>query len=240
MISCMVVDDEPLAIDLLRDYVDRVPFLRLAHAGTAPLEALELLLRQPVDLLFLDIQMPEISGLQLLKIIGNRTRVVFTTAYPEYALDGFENNAIDYLLKPISFERFYISALKAREALGGAAAPAEPAPATAAPDYIFVKTDSKMVKVFLRDVLFIEGLKDYIAIHTQAEKLIVLDNLKDLHAGLPGERFVRVHKSFIVALEHIDTIERSRIFIGRHSIPIGDSYRELFFSHLKGKQFGGR
>lgn len=241
MITCMVIDDEPLAVNLLKDYVEKVPFLDLVYAGSEPLLALDELSRKPADLLFLDIQMPDITGLQLMKILGGKSRVIFTTAYSEFALDGFEHNAIDYLLKPIAFERFYASALKARELLIPVRQPEIIQPsAIATADYIFVKTDSKMVKIFLSDILYIEGLKDYIAIHTSTEKLIVLDNLKDIHAGIPNERFARVHKSYIVALEKIDTIERNRIFIGEAVIPIGDSYRELFFSLLKGKQFGGR
>lgn len=243
MISCMVIDDEPLAVNLLRDYVEKTPFLNLVYAGTQPVQALDELSRQPVDLIFLDIQMPDITGLQFMKIIGNKSRVIFTTAYSEFALDGYEYHAIDYLLKPITFDRFYVSALKAREIFGnnGRVAEVTQQPsATVVMDYIFVKTDSKMVKVFLQDILFIEGLKDYISIHTTTGKLIVLDNLKDIHAGMPGHRFARVHKSFIISLEKIDTIERNRIFIGDNSIPIGDSYREFFFASIKGKQFGGR
>lgn len=238
----MVIDDEPLAVDLLKDYVEKTPFLELVYAGTEPVVALELLSRQPADLIFLDIQMPDITGLQFMKMVAGKSRVIFTTAYSEFALDGYEHNAIDYLLKPVTFERFYASALKARQAFEPVKA-ADPLPrqvSALADDYIFVKTDSKIVKVFLRDILFVEGLKDYIAIHTTGEKLIVLDNLKDIHAGLPQERFIRVHKSFLISLDQVDTIERNRIFIREHVIPVGDSYRGPFLSLLKGKQFGGK
>ncbi len=242
MISCMVIDDEPLAVELLRDYVEKTPFLELVYAGSEPVAALDILSRQPADLIFLDIQMPDISGLQFMKIVAGRSRVIFTTAYSEYALDGYEFNAIDYLLKPVTFERFYASALKARTLIEPVKAQeAVPlAPAAATLDYIFVKTDSKIIKVFLKDILFIEGLKDYIAIHTAQEKLIVLDNLKDIHAGLPADQFIRVHRSFVISAGHIDTIERNRIFIREHVIPVGDSYREFLQSLLKGRQFGGR
>lgn len=241
MISCMVIDDEPLAVELLKDYVEKIPFLELVYAGSEPVTALDILSRQPADLIFLDIQMPDITGLQFMKIVAGRSRVIFTTAYSEYALDGYEFNAIDYLLKPVTFERFYASALKARTLIEPAKAPELVAVAPAAElDYIFVKTDSKIIKVFLKDILFIEALKDYIAIHTLQEKLIVLDNLKDIHAGLPGDRFIRVHRSFVISAGHIDTIERNRIFIREHVIPVGDSYREFLQSLLRGRQFGGR
>ena len=241
MITCMIIDDEPLAVDLLKDYVEKTPFLQLTAVSTNPLHALDELHKNPVDLLFLDIQMPEITGLQFMKLLGAKSRVIFTTAYTDYALDGYEYNAIDYLLKPVTFDRFYTAALKARDVFANSKPQAVPQPQIpVAADFIFVKTDSKMVKVFLNDILFVEGLKDYIAIHTAVETLVVLDNLKDLQAGLPEGRFVRVHKSYIVAMDKIDTIERNRIFIRDSVVAIGDSYREHFLSLLKGKQFGGR
>lgn len=241
MITCMIIDDEPLAVDLLKDYVEKTPFLKLVSVSTEPLRALDELLEHPVDLLFLDIQMPEITGLQFMKLSGGKSRVIFTTAYSDFALEGYEHNAIDYLLKPVTFERFYTAALKARgifSSPGPQVLPQQQVPVAA--DYIFVKTDRRIIKVFLGDILFAEGLKDYIAIHTRTETLIVLDNLKDLHSGLPDAYFVRVHKSYLVAMDKIDTIERTRIFIGDKVIPIGDSYREHFLSLLKGRQFGGR
>ncbi len=172
--------------------------------------------------------------------MGGKSRVIFTTAYSDFALDGYEYNAVDYLLKPVTFERFYTAALKAREIFSNAAPQGTvPLQSPVANEYIFVKTDSRMIKVFLSDILFAEGLKDYIAIHTRTERLIVLDNLKDLHTGLPEGRFVRVHKSYMVAMDKIDTIERNRIFIGDKVIPIGDSYREYFFIPAERKAIRG-
>lgn len=240
MIRCMAVDDEPWALALISDYIKKVPFFQLVHSTDNAIEGLQLLQAGDIDLIFLDIQMPEISGMQFLKIINNKARVILTTAYSEYALEGYEHNVVDYLLKPVSFDRFYAAALKAQALFqpGQAVAAAVTYSAPAVEDFIFIKTDNRIVKVLLSDILLIEGLKDYIAIHTTKEKLITLDSLKMMEEGLPNPRFVRVHKSFIIAPDKIDSIERNRIFIGREVVPIGETYRDYFFSLLKGKQFG--
>jgi DNA-binding LytR/AlgR family response regulator len=242
MIRCAVIDDEPWAIALLTDYIKKTDFLELVFSTANAIEALQKIQLQPVDLIFLDIQMPELTGIQFMKINGNRSRVIFTTAYSEYALDGYEHNVIDYLLKPVSFERFYTAALKAKQTITpniitSNAAP-QPVSAGTTPDFIFIKTDNKIVNVSLSDILFIEGLKDYIAINTTTEKLITLESLKTLEEGLPRQRFLRVHKSYIVAIEKIASIERSRIFIGNAVIPIGDTYREVFFKAIEPQHFG--
>ena len=241
MIRCIAVDDEPWALALLSDYIRKVPFLQLELATGNPIEALQLVQNGQIDLAFLDIQMPEITGMQFLKIIGNKCRVILTTAYSEYALDGYDFQVIDYLLKPISFDRFYKAALRAQEQL-------QPQPQsntvlekekeTITSEYIFIKSDSRIVKVALNELLYIEGLKDYIAVHTSKEKIVALENMKTMEAGLPAGRFMRVHKSYIVALEQINTIERSRIFIREASIPIGDTYRDQFFAAIQGRHFG--
>ncbi|MBN9298780.1 MAG: response regulator transcription factor [Filimonas sp.] len=245
MIRCIVVDDEPWALALLSDYIKKVPFLELVFATENAIEALQRLPQEKVDLVFLDIQMPEITGLQFMKIISGKVRVILTTAYSEYALDGYEHNVIDYLLKPISFDRFYIAASKAKDLLDTPVvqqAPVVPqaivATGNALPDFIFVKTDSRIVKILLSEIRYIEGLKDYIAIHTLSEKIITLESLKVIEEGLPKPRFLRVHKSYIVSLEHIDSIERSRIFIRDVVIPIGDTYKDQFFGAIEGKNFG--
>ncbi len=243
-IKCAVIDDEPLATSLLAGYIEKIPFLELVFSTGNAIEALQRVQAEKIELIFLDIQMPEITGLQFMKIMSGKCRVILTTAYHEYALDGYEHNVIDYLLKPISFDRFYIAALKARETLQGTiTAHASPVaanqPASLAPDYIFVKTDSRTVKVLLSEILFIEGLKDYIAIHTQTEKLIVLENLKTLEEGLSGNKFQRIHKSYIVSVDKIDAIERNRIFIGKEIVlPIGDVYKDRFFAAISGMHFG--
>jgi len=232
MIRCAVIDDEPWAVSLLVDYISKTDFLELAFSSSDAIEALQKIQQQPVDLVFLDIQMPELTGLQFMKINAGRSKVILTTAYSEYALEGYEHNVVDYLLKPISFERFYTAALKAKDLLQHAAtAPAVMIPQSAN-DFIFIKTDSKIVNVSLSDILFIEGLKDYIAINTIKEKLITLDSLKTLEESLPGQRFIRVHKSYIISIEKIDSIERNRIFIKDAVIPIGDTYRERFFKAI--------
>jgi two-component system, LytTR family, response regulator len=241
MIRCAVIDDEPWALALLTDYIGKTDFLELIFSTGNAIEALQKIQQQPVELIFLDIQMPELTGIQFMKINGNRSRVILTTAYSEYALDGYEHNVIDYLLKPISFERFYTAALKAQQALATVTTTAPVAtvtPAAAPVDFIFVKTDSRIVNVSLNDILYIEGLKDYIAIHTTKEKLITLESLKTLEEGLPAQKFMRVHKSYIISIEKIDSIERSRIFIKDAVIPIGDTYREAFFKAIAHRNFG--
>lgn len=227
----MAIDDEPLALELLTDYINKVPYLQLVHTNTNAIEALQYLQNNKADLLFLDIQMPELTGLQVMKIIKNNCRVILTTAYSEYALDGYEHNVIDYLLKPISFDRFYAAAEKARIIF---AKPTEVASTNnIATDYIFVKTDSRLVKVNLDDILLVEGMKDYIAIHTTQDKLITLQSLRSMEDSLPPQQFMRIHKSFIIAVNKIDSIERNRIFIKQQVIPIGDTYRELFFKLIE-------
>jgi two-component system, LytTR family, response regulator len=240
MMRCLAIDDEPLALDILSDYISKVPFLQLVQSTPSAIEGLQLMQQQNIDLVFLDIQMPEITGLQFMKIANSRCRIILTTAYSEYALDGFENNVVDYLLKPFSFERFYKAAEKAKLAAGQIQAIGiAPPPNTQQTDnsFIFIKTDSKIVKVDLPDILFIEGLKDYISIVTRQDKLITLQNLKIMEEGLPAEQFLRVHKSYIIAINKIETIEKNRIFIGEHVIPIGETYRESFFKAIAAKNF---
>lgn len=239
MIRCLVVDDEPLALHILEDYISKVPFLQLVKATTNPIEALTLVQDGGIDLVFLDVQMPELTGLQFLKISNGKAKVILTTAYPQYALEGYELDVVDYLLKPIAFDRFFKSAQKAQGVIQPAAKPAvkeEPQPAQYddfMSDFIFVKTEHKIQKVYLHDIMFIEGLKDYISIFTPEERIITLQNMKKMEDALPEKHFVRVHKSYIVALNKIDSIERSRISIGEKVIPIGDTYRDLFFDKIE-------
>ena len=241
MIKCLVVDDEPLALHILEDYISKVPFLQLVKATTNPIEALTLVQDGGIDLVFLDVQMPELTGLQFLKIANGKTKVILTTAYPQYALEGYELDVVDYLLKPIAFDRFYKAAQKAQSVI-------HPVTATAVnkeepqaqyddfmSDFIFVKTEHKIQKVYLHDIMFIEGLKDYISIFTPTERIITLQNMKKMEDALPEKHFIRVHKSYIVALNKIDSIERSRISIGDKVIPIGDTYRDVFFKQIEGR-----
>lgn len=232
MIRCIIVDDKPLAIDILAAYVEKIPWLALAYRTQNPLEALEYLRQQPVDLVFLDIQMPELNGLQLIKLGGGRVPVVLTTAYADYALEGYAYDVVDYLLKPISFERFYQAAEKVRTRLASQAPLASQAEIDPPPLSIFVKTEHKLQRIALEDILYIEARQNYIAIETPGGRIMSLQNIKAIEERLPPVQFVRVHKSFIVALEKIDTIEKSRIFIGKVVIPIGDGYRENLFKRL--------
>ncbi|HEY1025409.1 MAG TPA: LytTR family DNA-binding domain-containing protein [Sphingobacteriaceae bacterium] len=238
MIRCLVVDDEPLALDILEDYIGKVPFLQLVKTTTNPIEALQLVQQGQADLVFLDVQMPELTGLQFLKIINGKCQVILTTAYPEYALDGYELDVVDYLLKPIAFDRFYKAVQKVMQQNSPQAAPvpepqAAPVVVANAPHFIFVKTEHKIQKIYLDDILYIEGLKDYISIFTPAERVITLQNMKKMEEVLPSGQFVRVHKSYIVSLDKIESIERSRIIIGEKIIPIGDTYREYFFKLIE-------
>jgi two-component system LytT family response regulator len=241
MIRCLIVDDEPLALHILEDYISKIPFLQLVKATTNPIEALTLVQEKLIDLVFLDVQMPELTGIQFLRIANGKAKVILTTAYPQYALEGYELDVIDYLLKPIAFDRFFKSVQKAQAVLQPAAAPIQPEPAPQQKqqdllsDFIFVKTEHKIQKVYLNDILFIEGLKDYISIFTPAERIITLQNMKKMEDALPEKHFIRVHKSYIVSINKIDSIERSRIFIGDKIIPVGDTYREEFFKIVDGK-----
>lgn len=239
MIRCLVVDDEPLALDILEDYISKVPFLTLVKATTSAIEGLSLVQSGAVDLVFLDVQMPELTGIQFLKIINGKCGVILTTAYSQYALDGYELDVVDYLLKPIAFDRFYKAAQKALQNAGnGQPVLQEQSPAAPAYDFIFVKTEHKIQKIYLDDILYIEGLKDYISIFTKTERIITLQNMKKMEESLPSKSFVRVHKSYIIALSKIESIERSRIRIGEMVIPIGDTYREYFFKQIEDKNIG--
>lgn len=235
MIRCLVVDDEPLALDIVADYIRKVPELSLAGTTTSALEALAKVQAGEADLVFLDVQMPELTGIQFLKIINGKCPVILTTAYPQYALDGYELNVVDYLLKPIAFDRFYKSVQKVLQNWTAPSSQPVPQPLHqdhTANDFIFVKTEHKIQRVDLDNILYIEGLKDYISIFTETERVITLQNMKKMEDTLPDNRFVRVHKSYIVAMDKIASIERGRIFIGDKVIPIGDTYRDDFFRRV--------
>jgi DNA-binding LytR/AlgR family response regulator len=239
MIRCLVVDDEPLALDILEDYISKVPFLTLVKTTTSAIEGLSLVQSDAIDLVFLDVQMPELTGIQFLKIINGKCDVILTTAYSQYALDGYELDVVDYLLKPIAFDRFYKAAQKVLQNSGNTNTPAPEVLSTQKNhDFIFVKTEHKIQKIYLDDILYIEGLKDYISIFTRSERIITLQNMKKMEESLPSKSFIRVHKSYIIALGKIESIERSRIQIGEKIIPIGDTYREYFFKQIENKNIG--
>lgn len=227
-ISCVIVDDEPLARSLLKDYVSKIPSLKLVDVCSSPLAAMEVLKANTVDLLFLDIQMPEITGISLLKILKKRPLVVLTTAYSEYALESYELDVVDYLLKPITFQRFLQAVDKVSSRLQQPPAPVEKVAPSPAQPFIFVKDGTKLVKVNWEDILYIEGLKDYVTIHTRQQKIISLQRLKTLEEQLPSEQFIRIHNSFIVALSAIDSVQKNEVHIGQAALPISDSYKKLF------------
>ncbi len=244
-LKCIAVDDEPLALDIIEDYISKVPFLELVKRTENAIEALQLVQAGGIDLVFLDIQMPDLTGIQFLKIANNKASYILTTAYSQYALESYDLNVSDYLLKPIAFDRFYKAVEKVHQLHKNNAELAVPAPApvaVAAPsppvsqpvqDFIFVKTEHKIQKIELDDVLYIEGLKDYISIFTKAERVITLQNMKKMEETLPSTQFIRVHKSYIIALDKIESIERSRITICGKIIPIGDTYRDEFFKRIE-------
>jgi DNA-binding LytR/AlgR family response regulator len=231
-IRCFVLDDEPLATDLLVDYINRLPDLELVGVSNSPTQALRLLQQPsstgaPIDVLFLDIQMPRLTGFDLLRPLGYRPKVIFTTAFREYALDSYEFDVLDFLVKPISFERFLQSVGKIYRFLPVATTPPEtPEPASAAGrDYQYFKVDKEMVKLYLDDILWIESLKDYVRIHTVMGSLVSYLRISYLEEKLPPNRFIRVHKSFIVALDHIQAISATYIRINNEEIPIGRIYK---------------
>lgn len=236
-IRCAILDDEPMAVALLSKYVEKISSFELVKATTNPFEILELIAQTTIDVLFIDIQMPELTGIQMMEMLGNKTKFVITSAYSEYALKGYEHNVVDYLLKPISFDRFYKCIQKI-----GSLAQEKPAPATPEvvakteekpEEFLFIKTDGKLVKINLNDLLLVEGLKDYLYLHLKNEKLIVLDTLKEFEAKLPISDFMRVHKSYIIRLDQIETIERNRVFIQKNIVPIGETYKIKFQDWVK-------
>ena len=224
-IKCIVVDDEPLAVSLLGSYVEKIPFFELVFSTENPILALEYIQKNDADLIFLDIQMPELSGINFMKIVGDKMKYILTTAYAEYALEGYEHNVIDYLLKPITFDRFQKSALKAQERF--------PTNETSANSYFFVKSSGQQHKINFDEILYIESIKDYVNIKTDNQEYIVLDTLKSLENQLP-ENFARVHKSFILNLDKIEKIDVRNVFLNSgKEIPIGETYKSEFFQKLK-------
>lgn len=213
------------------DYVKKVPYLTLIEACSSPLAAIEILRKNDIDLLFLDIQMPELTGLSLLKTLQQKPLVILTTAYSEYALEGYEHDVVDYLLKPVTFERFLRAVEKASQRAGSAWS-RQPAAIKEVEEkgqpFVFVKDGTKLVKIRWDDILYVEGLKDYVTIHTKQQKVVSLQRLKSLEEQLPADRFIRVHHSFIIALNAIDAIHKGEIQIGQALIPISDTYRKAF------------
>lgn len=239
-IRCIAVDDEPLALDIIESYISKLPYLQLVKTCSSATEAMQVLQEEQVDLMFLDIEMPELTGIQFLNILKHQPLIIFTTAYPDYALEGFNQDAVDYLLKPIPFDRFLKAVTKAQERLqrngkatdGASTASTHPAPQLEQ-DFMFVKADYKTIRVDFKDILWIEGLKDYIIIQTKDQKIITLLSMNKMMEKLPETKFLRVHRSFIVSLQKIDSIEKSRIKIGNKEIPIGEVYKDQFLKWVE-------
>jgi DNA-binding LytR/AlgR family response regulator len=231
-IRCLIVDDEPLARDLLEGYVKKTPFLQLAGKCRSAVEALEVIEEREVDLLFLDIQMPELTGLELSQALGKKIKVIFTTAFGEYALAGFKVNALDYLLKPFNYTDFLKAAHKAKEWFGliNNQAPDK----VSEKESLLVKSDYKLIRIDLDDILFFEGMKDYVKIYqeNQARPVLSLMTLKSLEEQLPAQRFMPIHRSFIINLSKVNAVERSHVQIGKEAIPIAEKYKEKFQQYL--------
>lgn len=227
--KCIIVDDEPPATRILENYIGKVNFLEKVGVFNDSLKALEFLNKESVDVVFLDIQMPQLTGLQLSRIISKNIKVIFTTAYPDFALEGFELNAVDYLLKPISFERFYQAVSKLNS---------EPKTETViaqnSPDFIFVKTDgkNKFQKVFLSDILYVESLQNYVCIHTSKQQIITHSSLKNVIESLPDNDFIQTHKSYVVSLQHIESTDNFSVFVNGKELPIGATFKDAFFEQI--------
>lgn len=228
-INCLVVDDEPMALSLMEDFVAKIPFLELKGKCSNGFEVLKKLHTEKIDLLFLDIQMPELNGIELSRTISKDTRVIFTTAFDQYAIEGFKVDALDYLLKPYNFEEFYTAAQKAKEwfSLVNNARKNE---TKEEPVYIFIRAEYKQLKVMLDDILYIEGLKDYVKVwlSNESKPILTHTSLKKLEEELPESKFMRVHRSYIIALNKIQSIERSQAVINNQYIPIADQFKEQF------------
>lgn len=232
MIRTIAVDDEPLALQLVTGYINNTPGLELAGSFDNPQEALEFVINQKVDLIFIDIQMPDLTGIEFTRALTGGPRVVFTTAYEKYALEGFKLDVVDYLLKPFSYEEFLKAVGKAARLIRIEQSEQEKVESNS--EFLFLKSDYKIRRINFNDILYIEGLKDYVKVYKagEAKPVLSLITMKLLEAKLPQARFMRVHRSFIVNLERIETIERSRIVFGKTYIPVSEQYKEKFQDFL--------
>ncbi|TDW52652.1 LytTR family two component transcriptional regulator [Flavobacterium sp. 270] len=226
--KCIIIDDEPPATRILKNYVEKVSFLEEVGVFNDSLKALEFLNSNKVDVIFLDIQMPQLTGLQLSRIISKDVKVIFTTAYPDFALEGFELNAVDYLLKPIAFERFYQAVSKLNSEVKTEVVTNNTA------EFIFIKTDgkNKFQKVILDDILYVESLQNYVCIHTQKQQIITHSSLKNVIESLPENDFIQIHKSYVIALKHVESTDSFSVFINGKELPIGATYKDAFFEQI--------
>ena len=230
-LTCIAIDDEPLALDVINEHASKLPFLNLIRTFQNPIEAISFLNDHDVDLIFLDIQMPDLSGFEFLKSLSAMPMVIFTTAYPDYALKSYDVNALDYLVKPIAFERFLKSVNKAqkRMMLSNDHLQVDANLSNhCLSDFIFVKSEYKTLRISLTDILFIESKKDYVMFQLSNDQVMSLLSIKDVERSLNSDAFMRVHRSFIISLNKIDEIDRFHIIMGVHRIPVGESYRDGF------------
>ncbi len=242
MIRTIVIEDEPLARNLLTQYIEKVSYLELVQTFSDPLKGLEYVNNHEVDLMFLDIQMPNLSGIGLLRIIQKKPEVILTTAYSDYALDGYDLNVADYLLKPITFERFLQAVEKVKQRREGARLNSEQ-PKNAGPppedDFMFIKDGTKLIRVNINNIMYIEGLKDYVTIYTPEQKIVSLQRMKNLETQLPKSQFIRVHHSYILSLKWINAIHKDFVEINKVQIPIGETYRKAFREFIDSQKFLG-
>ena len=227
MLRCIAIDDEPLALELLEDNISKVPYLQLAASCSNAMEAIKVLQQTTVDLIFLDIQMPGLTGLQFIQSLSNRPMIILITAYEKYALEGFNLDVVDYLVKPVSIERFVKACNKAWELYNLKTKPGE-AISDKPAEYIFVNVEYSLLKVVLDDIMWIEGLKDYIKIHLKstAKPVVTRMTMKAVEELLPAARFIRIHKSYIAAINFITAVRKSAVMIGSLELPVSDTYQE--------------
>jgi DNA-binding LytR/AlgR family response regulator len=232
MITVIAIDDEPLALQLIVDYIQKTPDLMLAGQFENPLEAAQFISENHIDIVFTDIQMPGLNGIEFTRSMINSPIVIFTTAFDKYAVEGFKLDIADYLLKPFTYEEFLTSVHKAERMIRSIAKPSNDVLSNN--EFLFLKSDYKIKRINFQYILYIEGLKEYVKIYTMHsdKPVLSLSSLKNLEIKLPADKFMRVHRSFIVNLEKIDTIDRSRIVFGKKYIPIGDQYKEKFQKYL--------
>ena len=236
-LRCAIIDDEPLAVSLLESYVQKTPFLELTGKYSSAIQALSGIKEEPVDLLFLDIQMPELSGMEFAKMVDRETRIIFTTAFSQYAVEGYRANALDYLLKPISYKDFLEAATKAQEWFELSKAKSEKEQEVVAgesSDFFYVKSEHRIIRINFKDIIYIEGLKDYVKINVEGQPKAILSllSMRSLEEFLPADQFKRIHRSFIVRLDKIEIMERGRIVYGKNYIPISDNSREMIQEYI--------
>ncbi|MBN7817165.1 LytR/AlgR family response regulator transcription factor [Algoriphagus pacificus] len=243
ILNCVAIDDEPLALDLISKFIEQTSFLNLIGKFTNGVEALGFINQNEVQLIFMDIQMPDLSGMELARVLdgkknSDKTRIIFATAYHQFAIEGYKVEALDYLLKPYSYEEFLNAATKAFsyfERLNASNTPQiKSNDSSSTPEYIFLKVEYQLVKVMLKDIACVEAYKDYVKVHliSKPNPLLSLTSLKNMEELLPAHQFMRVHRSFIVALDHIDSVSKNVIQVGNHSIAVGDNYKDSFLEFL--------